>query len=104
MGLFFFMKEIYTYFIIGAAVLLFMAQFYFRWKVMKGMQNLSRKNIGFGLPQIINKKRLYSDVIVHHPKSEREILATVDHIRFALIFTSGMILLMIIAFVLLSIL
>ncbi len=95
------MNERLTYIILAGAVLLFIGQFYFRYKVMRGIRALSKKNIGLGMSQIFNKRRLHKDVIAFHKADEREIVRTAGYIRNALLFTVGMILLMVVAFLLL---
>ncbi len=92
------MNPTYSYIILAGAILLFAGQFFFRYKVMRSLQTLSKKNIGLGVPQILSKRRLYNDVIKDHPEEEEQILSTVGHIRKALAFTLGMALLMAIAF------
>lgn len=78
------MQEILTALIIGLFVAMVAVNVYFRVKVMKAYNKLSRNKVQFGFKDILNKEKLRKEVIPKYPHMEKEILDFSNHIQYSI--------------------
>ena len=57
--------------------------FYFRIRVLRTYQRLSRQNVRFGAAHFFNARRLEDEILPLYPEAKADILNFVKYIRFS---------------------